>query len=253
MINIDKNYISECLIEDNKTLFFTITNTGYIDYTKNMIKSLKSFNIDKKLCIFCIDTFSNDYFKKEGYMTYLINTNLSNFTAIDSPGFDKIGYLKLLIIYKIIKLGLNVLYTDGDIVYFKNPIEEIEKFKNIEGDVWIQNDTIDDKDYANCCTGFMYIRSNNVTMKYFECESKEALEKYKDAGLIIPFDQSYFNKYIKPYINLYLLPLDIFPNGRYFYNYSEQIKDSIVMVHFNWVIGHMKQDKMKQYNMWLLD
>lgn len=38
MINLDINYINERLIEDNKTIFFTITNEGYLDYTKKYVR-----------------------------------------------------------------------------------------------------------------------------------------------------------------------------------------------------------------------
>ena len=49
MINLDTNYINEGLIESNKTIYFTVTNEGYLDYTKNMLKSLNIFDCDKKL------------------------------------------------------------------------------------------------------------------------------------------------------------------------------------------------------------
>jgi hypothetical protein len=43
MINLDIKYINEGLIEDNKTIYFTLTNEGYLDYTKKYVKITKCF------------------------------------------------------------------------------------------------------------------------------------------------------------------------------------------------------------------
>ena len=39
-------------------------------------------------------------------------------------------------------MGYNILLTDGDIYYNKNPIDEIKLLQNDSADVWIQNDGI---------------------------------------------------------------------------------------------------------------
>lgn len=253
MFTINNDIINKCLIKDINTLFITLTNTGYIDYTFNMLKSLENNdNIDKQIVIFCLDEESYNTFLTKGYNCILIKTQLSNFYGFWDNGFDKICYIKFLIIYKVIKLGYNCFYTDGDTFYMKNPINYIKNTKNIDADCWIQNDTLQENNYGNVCAGFMYVISNDITKQYFECESEESIKKYKDSGLEAPYDQSYFNKYIKSYINLQLFPLNLFPNGNYFYRNSNIIKNNLIMVHFNWVVGHDKKDKMKTYNMWLL-
>lgn len=251
MINIDTNYINECLIEDGKTIFFTITNEGYLDYTKNMIESLKKLNIDKKILIICTDKATNEYFKSKGYFIYFMNVDLSKHYYYGSDEFSKFVIIKLFIISKLLELNYNLLYTDSDIVYFKNPIQEIEKFKYIEGDMWIQNDTYDDKDYRNVCSGFIYIRSNEITKKYFNIDIPEFQERY-DLCKKHNNDQTYIILFVLPYLNTHLLPLNTFPNGKYFYQFYDKIKDSVVLVHFNWVVGHEKKERMKKYNMWLI-
>ncbi len=251
MINIDKNYITECLFENNKTLFITITNIGYIEYTLNLLKSLHKLLLDKKIYIFCLDEVSYNRLSFLGYKTHLIKTDLSSYYSITDNEFDKIGYIKMLLIYKIIELGYNCLYTDGDIYFKQNPLEYIETLKDIDGDAWIQNDTLQDNNYGNVCTGYMYIRSNDITKKYFNCESSDIIKIYKSIDLPPYYDQGYFNKCIKMYLNLHLFPLDLFPNGNYFYTNNNKIYNNI-MVHFNWVVGHKKKEIMKQYNMWLL-
>lgn len=251
MINLDKQFINESLIEDNKTIFFTITNEGYIDYTKNMLKSLSFFNCDKKMLIVCLDSSSNEYFKSQGYFTHFINLNLKEFAEFGTEKFARCCYIKIFLIYHFIKMNYNVFYSDGDIFYCKNPIIEIDLLKNQEGDLWIQNDTHIDNNYSNLCAGFMYVRSNDNTKIYFNIDIPEFTSQYTEC-MKHNNDQTYMNKFIIPYLNVQLFPLNKFPNGNFFYNYSEKIKDSIVMVHFNWVVGHEKKDRMKKYNMWLI-
>lgn len=251
MINLDVKYINEGLIENNNTIFFTITNEGYLDYTNNMLKSLNAFNIDKKILIVCLDSISNDYFKSNGYFTYFTDLKLNNFSEFGSEGFAKCCYIKILLIYKFLEMNYNVFYTDGDIFYKKNPIDEINLLKDSVGDVWIQNDTIYDNNFDNVCAGFLYVRSNKNTIKHFNVEIPEFEEIY-NMCVKHTCDQTYINLYIKPNLNVHLFPLNKFPNGKYFYNFEDKIRDTIVMVHFNWVVGHEKKERMKLYNMWIV-
>ena len=46
------------------------------------------------------------------------------------------------------------------------------------------------------------------------------------------------------------LPLEKYPNGKMFY---ENPTLDPVLVHFNWVHGHVKMAKMKEHKMWLLE
>jgi hypothetical protein len=48
------------------------------------------------------------------------------------------------------------------------------------------------------------------------------------------------------------LPLERYPNGKMFYENVDQLKKTAVLVHFNWVKGHLKMAKMKEHQMWLL-
>jgi hypothetical protein len=251
MLNLDTKYINKGLIEDNKTIFFTITNEGYLDYTKNMLESLKQFNCDKNVLIVCIDNISNEYFKSKGYFTHFIDLNFKEFSEFGTEGFIKCCYLKLFLINKFINLGYNIFYSDGDIFYKKNPIDELNTYREINGDMWIQNDTIYDNNFNNVCAGFLYIRANSKTKLYFDIDIPEFSYRYNEC-IKYNNDQTYINNFIIPHLNVHLFPLNKFPNGNYFYNFNRNIKDSIIMVHFNWIVGHEKKEQMKKYGMWII-
>jgi hypothetical protein len=48
------------------------------------------------------------------------------------------------------------------------------------------------------------------------------------------------------------LPLEVYPNGKYFYINTKALRSSAILIHFNWVIGHLKMAKMKEHGHWIL-
>ena len=44
-----------------------------------------------------------------------------------------------------------------------------------------------------------------------------------------------------------------FPNGAYWYDKSIEIQDDANIIHFNFIIGKNKINKMKEYKMYFLD
>ena len=61
-----------------------------------------------------------------------------------------------------------------------------------------------------------------------------------------------FNDYVKRGCMFRSLPLEKYPNGKMFYDNTESLKNSSIIVHFNWVQGHLKMAKMKEHKLWLL-
>jgi hypothetical protein len=255
-INIDLNDLNRCILEDDKTVITTVTNYGYLLYTLNMLKSLEQFGLDKKILVVCIDKKGSNVLKKLGYNVYCIDdvsqSELGKFCPWNSKGYDKICYLKLELIYRILSLNKNVLLIDGDIVFRKNPIEDIRGWwKDTIYDVWIQNDAQENRNTKNMCTGYMFIKTSDRLIELYDCVSEAGQKKY----LTCAFDnndQSYFNKFVKPVCMFNALPLEKYPNGKMFYDNTQTLKESTIIVHFNWVQGHLKMAKMKEHKMWLL-
>ena len=96
----------------------------------------------------------------------------------------------------------------------------------------------------------MFIRSNKKLIALYDCISESGKEKYMKCALDNN-DQTYFNVYVKPSCTMAALPLRLYPNGNVFYKFIE-LKETAILVHFNWVKGHEKMAKMKEHKMWLL-
>ena len=252
-LSITNEQLAPCIVYEN-TVITTLTNSGYILYTLNMLKSLKQFGLDNKILIVCIDIKSASIFRKLGYHTICINDQtLGQFCSWNSKGYDKICYLKIELLYRILSLQNNVLLIDGDIVFQKNPLDDILLWqKNENYDVWIQNDSQINHDLTNLCTGYMYIKSSIQLCNLYECISEKGRKKYMECAFDNN-DQTYFNKYVKPYCRVNALPLEKYPNGKMFYENADELSKMTVLVHFNWVKGHVKMAKIKEYKMWLLN
>ena len=91
----------------------------------------------------------------------------------------------------------------------------------------------------------MYIKSNETTKEFFKPTKKliRKFTKYKT------HDQSYINKNRKKF-KYSILPLDDFPNGAHFYEYSKSLDPYII--HFNYVRGDEKLNLMKKHGEWYL-
>jgi len=108
----------------------------------------------------------------------------------------------------------------------------------------IQNDKLTDNDNSLLCSGFMFLKSNEVTKKFFNPLNVEN-EKNK-----LGWDDQIYMNDNKNKLKYKVLPLHLFPNGKYFYENNEMINPYII--HFNWVIGSEKQKKMDYYKKWYL-
>lgn len=237
--NIETYNFNQYLYEN--LLFITLTNTGYIEYTENMLKSLENVNLDRKILLFCMDENSYKYFTNKNYNTFLINTNLSELLLWGTNDFRKCNLLKFLIIYKLLSRGYDIVFTDGDIVYNKNCIPNlIEEVKDY--DIAMQDEYSSSND--DFCTGFFIVKSNDKTIKAFNVEK---INFYQ----LNMCDQMFFNRIVRPQLLCKKLPIELYPNGNYFYSNSG-IKNDANIIHFNYRQGNQKKDTMKEYDLWYL-
>jgi len=225
----------------------TLTNDGYTDYTQNLIFSLNSIGI-KNLKIYCVGIKSYNYFKKQNLEVELVNKNLlsgtNKFQSWRSKNFNKLMFSKLKVIHKTLISNDQVLYIDGDIVFKKNTLYQISQNKSV--DLIGQYDFNPSSDVKTLCAGFMMINSNSKTLKLFDPARvpKELLNRrfYFD-------DQKYINRNLDK-VNYKFFDLDTYPNGSYFYSNYKSLDPAII--HFNYIIGSEKKQKMKDMGYWYL-
>lgn len=226
--------------------FITLTNLGYVDYTLNCLKSLENISHEMKPTCYCIGKESYNKLTEKNYKSVLIDDEKNtNFQVFRTGNWSNITIKKFNIIYENLLSNEYVLFTDGDIVYengdFMNYL-----INNIgDNDILIQNDTQNDDSKDLLCSGFMFIKSNEKTLELFN--PTKVIENENTVGWD---DQVYINN-IKEKLKYNTLPLHLFPNGLYFYRNCNNIKP--FLIHFNFLFGHEKKDKMKYHSKWYLD
>ena len=217
--------------------FITYTNLGYIYYTKNLIVSLEKCNFPLTLKVYCIDEGSynelNNFSDK--IIVELLNdedNNNENFIDFYKEGWNTMMLSKMKCIHKELLKNKYVFYTDSDIVFENNYcikylIDNLHTY-----DILIQNNND-----LDLCAGFMFIKSSDITINLFETKNID-INEFK-------CDQSYINsnKYLYKYKRL---PEELFPAGRFYYENNKNIYPFII--HFNWIRGNKKMDKMQTYN-----
>tara|TARA_B100001057_G_C22829210_1_gene942695 strand:+ start:1283 stop:1987 length:705 start_codon:yes stop_codon:yes gene_type:complete len=230
---------------DNSLSLITLSNKGYLKYTKNLLASIQKNKLNIDLNIYVMDVYSFNYFKKINQNVFLIDgLNSQKFLRQDSQEFGTYMLQKLKIIHNSLSNFENVIYLDGDIVIKKNFLQYFETMDD-NYDLLIQNDKNPKKpDIEYLCAGFMKIKSSKETLKFFNPDniSTEIIMR----GL---HDQQYINEN-KHKLNYKKLPLDLFPNGAHYYLNHKELDPYII--HFNYIIGSKKKKLMKKHNEWYL-
>lgn len=252
-MSITKEDLLPFIQEDQRTIVTTITNHGYLLYTLNMLKSLAPYGLDKQIFIICLDARGAMVLRNKGYRVHCVEENrLATFCPWNTKGYDKICYLKLETLYRILSHDFHVLMIDGDIVFQKNPLEDLKRWQqDTTYDVWIQNDSLENWNTKNMCTGYIYIKASDTMRSLYDCLSDKGRFQYGKCAFVNN-DQTYFNEFVKPHCKMNPLPLEHYPNGNLFYKLTNYLKPTATLVHFNWVKGHEKMAKMKEHKMWLL-
>ena len=227
--------------------FFTFTNKGYVDYTKNLLLSNKLNNSGADIKVYCLDESSFNIFSEthENVELFKKEDFADKYFSQADENFGNLMLVKFELIYRELLQNENTIYVDGDIVFKKNFLNYLKNYSK-DADIIFQNDLRPSKPNREwVCAGFMYIKSNETTKEFFKPTKKliRKFTKYKT------HDQSYINKNRRKF-KYSILPLDDFPNGAHFYEYSKSLDPYII--HFNYVRGDEKLNLMKKHGEWYL-
>ncbi len=231
-----------------QTTLVTVTNTGYLLYTLNLLKSLQPYGLDRQMMVVCMDRHAATVLAAKGYQTTCEDHDaLAAFCPWNTKGYDQICATKLHVVHRLLEQGRHVWMVDGDVVFLRDPRPDLEE-RMATADLLIQNDASEDADTSNLCTGYLWIRSTPQTI---QCYEPARVKERWAACAFDNNDQTYVNRWVATTCRHRALPLALYPNGRVFLKSPRMAADA-VLVHFNWIKGHQKLVTMKRYHMWLL-
>ena len=228
----------------NDLSLITITNTGYKRLTDNTLESFNKLGLSLKPKIYCMDESCREYYNTKSYTTELLDIDFPHSCEYSTKYWSLVTMQKLVGIYEELLKGTPYIFMfDGDII-FKDIQAICHIYDVILNDLEI--DLISQREYhgenknLELNTGYLLIRNNDKTKNFFN--PNNYIGKYKN-------DQNYVN-HMKSKLNIHVLENDKFPNGKYFY---ENLPKTPYIIHFNFVKGHQKESKMKNFNCWYLD
>lgn len=247
--------------EDNNIMVMMFTK-GHIDEALNCIYSYHKSTGKNNILVFALDEETKEAMDKDNISCYydslfykenIIDANFG------STQFSIICYNKLLVIYASLLQNLNVLWSDTDIVYFKDPFS---KLHTIQKPISIQNNTNQDNINNNLCAGFMFFKNTEQSKVFLhKCidhinNDYENLLTDKEASAA-GADQYIVNKFNDLNI-IYVLSVEEFPNGLVWWG-KDTIKPldfdrrNSYLVHNNWIVGlDNKVKRFKESGLWFI-
>mmetsp|Transcript_5733 Transcript_5733/g.12612 ORF Transcript_5733/g.12612 Transcript_5733/m.12612 type:complete len:241 (+) Transcript_5733:394-1116(+) len=173
---------------------------------------------------------------------------------IGGMGYRTSQYKKMMsrrpaIIQYELEMGHNVIFSDVDTVWKKNPLPYFDDFSTAH--ILVEWDG-ERKDGANLCPGFMVYRSCPETIAFVaKWGSKIEGEEKRNQGA--------FNKLVWKAAKYDLeivvetLPHELFPSGGlYFDTMTDSERSKAVVIHNNGISGYgHKVDRMKAFDLWV--
>lgn len=238
------------------TKLITLTNDGYLELTENLLLSMKKIGIEQILKIYCIGEKCFKYLQEKFPNNEIVkidtqNNKLNDWIeykagqSTDNEGkklWANITSYKMFVINEELLKGNDIIFTDGDIVFEKNPFTYILEQLDDKIELLVQNDEqMGQKE--NMCTGFFWLKSNPNTIKITDFKSiTDNIDSFRN-------DQQYMRCYANKMNHKYL-PLDLFPNGKH---YRDKKPESPYIIHFNYDVSQHKIRRMKIFNKWYID
>ena len=248
--NTSSNSISTSKTDFLICMFLT---AGLNKEAENSIASLSNQKLHDKLVVSALDNEAFDHINGLGIRVVKRDTNLKKIADFRTKEYNDILLNKLDIILEHLKIDRKiVVYSDTDVVFLDDLFDDIERFKNSDYDMMIQNDvpSFDEFDKSNLCAGFMFLKPNKKVIEIIKKSQKKALERYMN-------DQQCLNEVLKndDSIKYDVLDLRDFPNGkRYFDHVNSVFKEyTPKIVHNNWLFKTAdKVVRFKKHNLWFI-
>ena len=278
--------ISPCLYEFNRliatkksqdsgTVVLAETNEGFKEMLMNWLNFVGNVNrsLLKHAVIVGLDESSKGMETKAGNIFYDHcdgNKHAPEAQEFRSQDYNKIVFHKWLITLRALRAGANVLLSDTDVVWLKDPLSEIVNTYGECDMALTTDDPLSKSDPTWQNTGFAYFKNTKGTidaLDHFMDWRKEAsanLTGYDDqyawneffsTKLLVSKDKKYFP--CKTYkgkgivFTLAVLPASKFMDFRHWQDALPSQREGAITLHYNWLSGYeKKREQMKLQGHW---
>lgn len=248
-------------MNNRKLIFISVFNHGAIELAKNHLQSLANHGITNYMA-YCTAAETKDELTSLGYNAEQVKSEIDESKHdFGTNNFNKLSYLRYIMILKLMKDGYDVWYMDVDTVVCGN-------LNDVYRQVVAENkcNAIIQTDVNMLCTGCMLL-FNHPSIQRFLHELYTASFTHGDGRN----DQIVFNQLLTrfndPNIRVGVLPPFQFPNGLIFFkddfvrtqvpqyiqmrNEFHSSPKNVMFVHANWMVGvDTKINALKAYGLW---
>uniref|UniRef100_A0A164TB74 Nucleotide-diphospho-sugar transferase domain-containing protein n=2 Tax=Daucus carota subsp. sativus TaxID=79200 RepID=A0A164TB74_DAUCS len=248
--------------DQNKTIVLAVAGYSYKDMLMSWVCRLRHLKISNFL-VCALDQETYEFSVLQGLPVFKDSLAPSNISFDDchfgTNCFQSVTKVKSRIVVQILKMGYNVLLTDVDIYWFKNPLPLVSSFGPAV--LVAQSDEYNVKGPINLPrrlnSGFYYAHSDISTIKALEKVVKHA------ASSNLSEQPSFYDtlcgeggsnrvgndRCLEPETNLTVqfLNRDLFPNGAYGGLWEEKnvtascLSKGCYILHNNWINGRRKK------------
>jgi hypothetical protein len=245
-----------------KTFVTSTFNEPYSDLFENFITSCEYANIKirEKLIIFPMDEAAEKKCKELGVTSFYSENSYGPTTSkrnnYGDRDFSISMFMKIAVVKDLLDLGHDVLFTDMDMVWLKDPIPYLEKLSSLHlYDFMFMNDGVNARFqplYYN--SGFFHIRNTVFSVKtwnkLFDNYDKVFTYRSQQEPLNI-----ILNNYRNRGLRTFRLDESLFVNGHLFTpNKKYSLSDETYVVHASWT-GNIKEKlrNLKSMDLWYLE
>lgn len=247
----------------DRTLVFTVTSDGYKYLTWNLWLHCQRLGVSWRLLIICLDVESYKFFQ-EALVPCVLYTMPGTKLVHKTPAIYGTQEFKRLTAMKIAALAElsartdidNLLYLDGDIVLFQDPVPFIQMLLE-ERSLWFQCDEKLTHDHQcssdPCmapCTGIIAARLDEKTRP----QLAELYTITGDEWVRSETDQDYIQRRLRTLkVDYGTLMRPLFPNGTFLPDdlYKIAAAGGPYLLHFNFLLGREKEVAMRSRGLWL--
>ncbi|KAF7809340.1 rhamnogalacturonan II specific xylosyltransferase [Senna tora] len=248
--------------DKNKTIILAVAGYSYKDMLMSWVCRMRRLSI-ANFAVCALDQETYQFSILQGIPVFrdpIAPRDISyNDCHFGTKCFQRVTKVKSRIVLKILKLGYNVLLSDVDIYWFKNPVPLLSSFGPAvlaaQSDEFNKQGSINLPRRLN--SGFYYAHSDGQTISAMEKVVKHAAisglseqPSFYDmlcgeGGIYRAGD----NTCVEPETNLtvHFLDRDLFPNGAYLDLWQEKdvkaacLKKGCLIIHNNWISGRLKK------------
>jgi hypothetical protein len=246
-----------------KTLVFTVTSDGYKYYTWNLYNMLQKLKLPWKLCILCVDRESHDFLQRVAQIPsrpyFMTGDKIYHKEPVrfGTQQFKRINRMKIKALQELSQLSEidNLIFIDSDIAVFKDFVPSLIASLQTDPLLFQCDEKLEDSFECsnisackNPCTGVIAMALTSEMRPTLKDLYKVESEPWSKANT----DQDYIaNRMLSLEIPYKTLSRTEFPNGIFLAN-NRYKEGNPFLVHFNYIIGKMKQKIMKEKECWTL-